>query len=179
MKLSRDAHRRLAGESVVVEGQVLDVQTQLMLEGAKRLGIVQTEDVDQARRQMDEDRRVVEPNAPAMATERDVLIPGDCAFGCDVIGKDGLDYQKVQKVCPSANWVIVSLNGINQLGEPKVGTTKINVHLGHLTGGQDLTSDWTDGATLSDVTADHINGKVDMKSDAGELHGAFTAKVCP
>ena len=75
MGLSRDALRRLAGAPVVVDGNTLDVQTQVMLDSMRRLGIKQAEDVEQSRREMEEDKHAVAPVPPAMATERDVLIP--------------------------------------------------------------------------------------------------------
>jgi len=67
--------RRLAGSPIVADGQTLDLHTQLLLDGIRRLGIVQPEDVEIARRQTDEDGDAVAPIAPEMAVERDVLIP--------------------------------------------------------------------------------------------------------
>ena len=75
MRLPRETLRRLAGAPIVIDGQTLDVQIQVLCDGARRLGIPQPEDPDRARAQMDEDRQVVEPHAPPMATERDVLVP--------------------------------------------------------------------------------------------------------
>lgn len=76
MKQSHDVLRKFAGAPVVVDGQTLDVQTQVMLDAMRRLKIVQPEDVDVARRQTDEDGDAVAPlPAPEMATERDVLVP--------------------------------------------------------------------------------------------------------
>ena len=66
----------MAGPPVVVDGQTLDLQTQIILDGVRRLHIVQPEVVEEARRQMDVDAEAVVPDAPAMATERDVLVPG-------------------------------------------------------------------------------------------------------
>jgi acetyl esterase len=74
MKLSRDALRRIAGKPVVVEGQTLDVQIQMMLDGMRRLGVVQSDDVETARKWMDQDGEAVAPEPPAMASERDVVI---------------------------------------------------------------------------------------------------------
>ena len=74
MGLSRDALRRLAGEPVVVDGNTLDVQTQVMLDSMRRLGIVQSDDVEQSRREMEEDKHAVAPVPPVMESERDVLI---------------------------------------------------------------------------------------------------------
>ena len=112
--------------------------------------------------------------------DRTVLLSGgDCKLKCDVTNtKDGLDYTKGAKECPGATWVTIDLNGNGQEGEPKVGPTKISAELGHFTGGQGLTSDWTDGGTLTEVTADHISGKVDMKDGGSQLHGTFVAKAC-
>ena len=70
-----DLLRRLAGAPVVVEGNVLDLRTQLLLDAMKRLKIVQPDDVDVARKQTDEDGAAVAPAPPEMATERDVLVP--------------------------------------------------------------------------------------------------------
>ena len=78
-RTSRDLLRRMAGAPIVVEGQVLDVHTQVLLDGVRRLGIPTPEDVEEARRQADVDVVAVEPSAPAMATERDVLVPGPSA----------------------------------------------------------------------------------------------------
>jgi len=50
MALPRDALRRIAGKPVVVDGNTLDVQTQVMLDSMRRLGIVQADDVEQSRR---------------------------------------------------------------------------------------------------------------------------------
>ncbi len=75
MKQPHDLLRRLAGAPIVVEGQTLDLQTQLMLDAISRLKIVQPEDVEIARKQTDEDGEAVAPTPPPMATERDVLIP--------------------------------------------------------------------------------------------------------
>jgi acetyl esterase len=74
MALPRDALRVLAGAPVVVEGQTLDVQTQIMLDSIRRLGIVQSGDVEQSRRDMEEDKHAVAPVPPPMPSERDVLI---------------------------------------------------------------------------------------------------------
>ena len=76
MALPRGVLRRIAGRPIVVEGQTLDVQLQVMLEAARRLGVQQAEDVDLARRQMDADSRAVSPVPPPMAKERDVSIQG-------------------------------------------------------------------------------------------------------
>jgi acetyl esterase len=76
MKQSRDVLRRIAGAPVVVDGQALDVQLQIMLGAVKRMNIVQPEDVEEARRQSDVDVEAVAPEPPPMATERDVLVPG-------------------------------------------------------------------------------------------------------
>jgi acetyl esterase len=70
-----DLLRRLAGAPIVVDGQTLDVRTQLMLDAMRRLKIVQPDDVALARKQTDEDGAAVAPIAPEMAIERDVLIP--------------------------------------------------------------------------------------------------------
>ncbi len=75
MSLSRDALRRMAGAPIIVDGNTLDVETQVMLEAARRLNVGQPEDVEVARRQMEEDKTAVAPDPPEMATERDVLIP--------------------------------------------------------------------------------------------------------
>jgi acetyl esterase len=74
MALPRDALRRLAGPAVVVDGNTLDVQTQVMLDSMRRLGIVQSDDVEQSRREMEEDKHAVAPVPPAMESERDVMI---------------------------------------------------------------------------------------------------------
>ncbi len=77
MKMSRDSLRRIAGAPIVVEGQTLDVQVQAMLDGMRRLGAVQPDEVETARRWMEEDGEAVAPEPPAMATERDALVPID------------------------------------------------------------------------------------------------------
>jgi len=74
MALPRDALRRIAGKPVVVDGNTLDVQTQVMLDSMRRLGIVQADDVEQSRREMEEDKHAVAPVPPAMESERDVMI---------------------------------------------------------------------------------------------------------
>jgi acetyl esterase len=74
MSLPRDALRRMTGKAVVVDGNTLDVQTQVMLDSMRRLGIVQADDVAQSRREMEEDKHAVAPVPPAMESERDVLI---------------------------------------------------------------------------------------------------------
>ena len=74
MALSRDALRRMAGKPVVVDGNTLDVQTQVMLDSMRRLGIVQSDDVEQSRRDMEEDKHAVAPAPPQMESERDVMI---------------------------------------------------------------------------------------------------------
>jgi acetyl esterase len=74
MALPRDALRRLAGEPIVVDGNTLDVQTQVMLDSMRRLGIVQADDVEQSRREMEEDKHAVAPVPPVMESERDVMI---------------------------------------------------------------------------------------------------------
>jgi acetyl esterase len=76
MKMPRDTLRRIAGVPIVVEGQTLDVQTQIMLGAMRRLRVVQPEVVEVARQQMDADREAVEIEAPEMAMERDILVPG-------------------------------------------------------------------------------------------------------
>ena len=76
MKMPRDALRRLAGRPRVVDGQTLDVQFHLMLEGMRRLGVAEPEDVETARRFTEENGAAVEPDAPAMASERDVVVDG-------------------------------------------------------------------------------------------------------
>ena len=76
VKQSRDLLRRVAGKPVVIEGQTLDLHTQLLLDAIKRLKVVQPDDVELAREQTDEDGEAVAPwPVPEMATERDVLIP--------------------------------------------------------------------------------------------------------
>lgn len=80
MKMPRDALRRIAGQPVVIEGQTLDVQIQIMLDSMKRLGVEQPDDVERARRWMDEDGEAVAPEPPAMASERDV-VAGSAAGG--------------------------------------------------------------------------------------------------
>lgn len=72
----KSALRRLAGAPIVVEGQTLDLQTQVMLDSIRRLKLVESTDVEETRRRMDEDIDAVAPEVPAMATERDVLVPG-------------------------------------------------------------------------------------------------------
>jgi acetyl esterase len=74
MDLSRDALRRLAGKPIVVDGNTLDVQTQVMLDSMRRLGIVQSDDVERSRREMEDDKDAVAPVPPAMESERDVFI---------------------------------------------------------------------------------------------------------
>lgn len=74
MALPRDALRRMAGKPVVVDGNTLDVQTQVMLDSMRRLGIVQADDVEQSRREMEEDKHAVAPAPPPMESERDVMI---------------------------------------------------------------------------------------------------------
>lgn len=76
MKLPRDVLRRIAGAPVRIDGHTLDVQLQLMLDAIRRLGIESPEDVEEARRQTDEDGEAVAPDAPPMASERDVLVAG-------------------------------------------------------------------------------------------------------
>ncbi len=74
MSGSRDVLRRLVGPPLVMDGQTLDVQAQVMLEAIKRLNLPQHEDVEVARRQTDEDVDAVGPVAPEMASERDVIV---------------------------------------------------------------------------------------------------------
>lgn len=76
MKRSPATLRRIAGPPIVVEGQTLDLKTQVMLDGMRRLAIAQPENVEEARRQTDVDVDAVAPDPPVMATERDVLVPG-------------------------------------------------------------------------------------------------------
>ena len=76
MRLPRDALRRLAGPPTVVDGNVLDVQLQVMLDAMRRLKIVAPDGVEETRRQTDEDGEAVAPSPPPMASERDVLVPG-------------------------------------------------------------------------------------------------------
>lgn len=76
MRQPKDTLRRLAGPPVAVDGQMLDLQTQIMLDGVRRLGLRDAETVEEARRQMEADAATVAPDPPAMATERDVLVPG-------------------------------------------------------------------------------------------------------
>jgi len=75
MKSPRGVLRRLVGAPVVIDGQTLDLQTQVMLDAMRRVNVVQPEDVEIARRQTDEDVDAVAPNAPEMASERDVVVP--------------------------------------------------------------------------------------------------------
>ena len=76
MRLPRDLLRRVAGPAVVVDGNVLDVQVQVMLDAARRLGIVDSDDVEESRRRNEEDAAVVAPSAPEMASERDAIVDG-------------------------------------------------------------------------------------------------------
>jgi acetyl esterase len=73
---SKRTLRRLAGAPVVVDGQTLDLQTQVLIDTTRRMGIVQSEIVDASRRQMDADMEAIEPNEQELATVRDVVVPG-------------------------------------------------------------------------------------------------------
>ncbi len=75
MKQPKSALRRMTRAPITIDGQTLDVQLQVMLDSIRRLGIVQAEEVEAARRAMDEDVDAVAPDKADMATERDVLVP--------------------------------------------------------------------------------------------------------
>lgn len=113
------------------------------------------------------------------ADTREVVIPGNCdKFTCDLVGKDGIDNDKLYKACPDAIHMNVKFDVGDPVVEPKVGPAKVRIYVGSPMSGGDLTGDYRDGATITEFTADSVKGTIDLKDGADEAHGSFAAKVC-
>ncbi len=67
--------RRLVGPPVVVEGQTLDLQVQVLLEAMRRVGVDSPDDVEATRWQLDEEAQALARTPAMMARETDVVIP--------------------------------------------------------------------------------------------------------
>jgi acetyl esterase len=76
MKLPKSMLRKLAGPKVVLDGNTLDTQTQLLLTIARLLGIRDSDDVEKSRRAMDQDTPSVSPKFIAQRKERDLFVDG-------------------------------------------------------------------------------------------------------
>jgi len=112
--------------------------------------------------------------------KRIVAMARDCEkFSCSVANKEGVDSDKLQKLCPDATYIEITIDRGDPPAEPAVGPIKVEGYIsrfssmGGLTGSQPV-----EGSSLTEVSAKQVSGKLDFKDgDSGAL-GSFVAKVC-
>ncbi len=112
--------------------------------------------------------------------KRIVAMARDCEkFSCSVTDKDGVNSEKLQKVCPDATYIEITIDRGDPPGEPVVGPIKVEGYISRFTSMGGLTgSQPVEGSSLTEVSAKQVSGKIDFKdSDSGAL-GSFVAKVC-